>query len=334
MGLTDFFQHGVVDADLRIEAVNGAWPAVELIGNRIERLLAVNRQIRAFGQVLSDKHVDVLVTAALPGAVWIAEVDFDARIGCRPWLLCHRLALVVGQRLAHRLGNAAPLGRKAFQRRRGRGVHHLGKHHQARAVLDQHTQHSHCRAVARPLDEITLPVPGKYPVAGFGRARMDAQHHRQLAPAVFAARTRNALALGAAQTGNQVFAQLPAGHGVGIVVDGLVRDGALGIIRLHALECACGLERRPALGEKVVHHAKEQGVDRPFGATPGLEVLPTGSHTGSPGVVCTIRFRHKGTKVQRSCQLAYRLSSQVMVDAERYRGARCGAQNIAGSSSP
>ena len=48
---------------------------VQFVGNGIQLLLAVHRQVRALGRVLADQAVDVLVAAALPGAVWVAEVD-------------------------------------------------------------------------------------------------------------------------------------------------------------------------------------------------------------------------------------------------------------------
>jgi hypothetical protein len=57
MGFTKFFQHGLVDADRRVEAMDVAWLVVELIGNRIKLRLAVNRQIGALGQVLPDRSV-------------------------------------------------------------------------------------------------------------------------------------------------------------------------------------------------------------------------------------------------------------------------------------
>lgn len=63
------------DFDRAFEVEAFARPDAQLIGNRIQMLLAVDRQVRAFGQVLADQAVDVLVTAALPGAVRIAEID-------------------------------------------------------------------------------------------------------------------------------------------------------------------------------------------------------------------------------------------------------------------
>lgn len=42
-----------------------ALPDIRLIGSHIQLLLAVDRQVRAFGQVVADQPVDVLVATAL-----------------------------------------------------------------------------------------------------------------------------------------------------------------------------------------------------------------------------------------------------------------------------
>lgn len=59
---------------------------IQLIGNRIQMFLAVDRQVRTFGQILADQAADVLVAATQPRAVRITEVD-------RPpifWVICAR----------------------------------------------------------------------------------------------------------------------------------------------------------------------------------------------------------------------------------------------------
>jgi hypothetical protein len=46
-----------------------AWANVHQVSDLIQLLLAVYRQVCAFGQELTDQAVDVLVAAALPRAV-------------------------------------------------------------------------------------------------------------------------------------------------------------------------------------------------------------------------------------------------------------------------
>src|SRR3990167_47873 len=66
IGLIELVQHGLVDADGRVEAVDGARAGVEQVGDRIELLLAADREVRALGQELADQPVGVLAGAALP----------------------------------------------------------------------------------------------------------------------------------------------------------------------------------------------------------------------------------------------------------------------------
>src|SRR3954465_858931 len=52
-----------------------AWSTVELLGDVLEVGGTVHREVAAFGEVLAEQPVGVLVAAALPGAGRVAEVD-------------------------------------------------------------------------------------------------------------------------------------------------------------------------------------------------------------------------------------------------------------------
>src|SRR6266702_8213573 len=52
-----------------------AGPGVQLGGDCLQVLAAVGRQVGALGEVLAQQPVGVLVAAALPGRVRVAEVD-------------------------------------------------------------------------------------------------------------------------------------------------------------------------------------------------------------------------------------------------------------------
>src|SRR5215475_671701 len=69
--LVEGFGGGVV-----AEGFAGA--GVELVGDGVELVLGVGAQVGAFGQVVADQAVGVLVGAALPGRVGVGEVDGDA----------------------------------------------------------------------------------------------------------------------------------------------------------------------------------------------------------------------------------------------------------------
>ena len=297
--MIELVQHGLVDADGRVEAVDGARAVVEQVGDRIELLLAVDREVRALGQELADQPVGVLAGAALPGAVRVAEVHHHAGVDCQLGMARHLLALVVGQGLAHGFGNAAQLGGEAFQGGGSRRIGQLDQHDQARAALDQN---AHRRAIASALDEVALPVAGESPVAGLGRAHMDAQQIGHLAPAVLAPAARHAFGFGTAQTGDQVFAQLAFGHGVDAGVDALVRDGALGFIGPHAFECARDLRGRPSLGQKVPDHAKEHGVGGQLGALSAFEASASSTQAGGAGVICSTGVARRRWSIRPSAK--------------------------------
>ena len=66
-----------------VERMGCAWSVVQAVGDGVEFGLGMSRQVGALGQVLAQQPVGVLAGAALPGAVWIAEVDLDAGVGAK-----------------------------------------------------------------------------------------------------------------------------------------------------------------------------------------------------------------------------------------------------------
>ena len=136
----------------------------------------------AFGEVLTQQAVGVLVAATLPGAVRVAEVDRQAGVDAQLRVLGHLRSLVPGKRAAQLLGQRR-------DRRRDRVTHRLCTvTGQRGAVLDggllsvavhagQVQQHGEpCRALdertdrraAQPEDEIALPMAGNGAFIGFG----------------------------------------------------------------------------------------------------------------------------------------------------------------------
>ena len=61
-------------------------------------------EVRAFGEVLSQQAVGVFVGAALPRALWVAEVDGQASVDAKLCVLSHLCSLVPCQRPAELLG--------------------------------------------------------------------------------------------------------------------------------------------------------------------------------------------------------------------------------------
>src|SRR5262249_18591914 len=78
-------------------AGGAAGAGVELVGDGVEFCLGVGGQVGAFGQVVADQAVGVLVGAALPGGVGVGEVDRDAGGDGEGGVAGHFLAAVPGQ---------------------------------------------------------------------------------------------------------------------------------------------------------------------------------------------------------------------------------------------
>ena len=75
-----------------------ARPLVELTRHFIQMRLAVHRQIGALGKVLPEQAVGILVGAALPRALRVAEVNVDVGCQAKPAVIGKLLATVPGQR--------------------------------------------------------------------------------------------------------------------------------------------------------------------------------------------------------------------------------------------
>ena len=77
-----------------------ARPPVEGAGHGSEFVGAMDAEIGALREVLTQKAIGVLVTATLPGAMRIAEIDLGPGVEAQVPLLRHRRTLIPGQRPA------------------------------------------------------------------------------------------------------------------------------------------------------------------------------------------------------------------------------------------
>ena len=199
-----------------------AGAVVDFIGDGVQLLLAVARQVGAFGQVLAHQAVGVLVAASLPWAVRVAKVHGHAGVDGQLFVQRHLFALVIGERLAHGLGNGTQLVREGLQhmgRAGGLGMRQFDQHEQSAGALDQS---AHGTGIALALDEVAFPVARKLSVLGLWRAHMDAEHVRNLPTPVLAFAAWRSFVAGLVQVGNQFLAQLAHRLGVDAVVDGFV----------------------------------------------------------------------------------------------------------------
>jgi len=73
---------------------------VEGCGDWDEAIGAMPAQVRAFGEVLPQQTVGILIRPSLPWTMGIAEVDRQARVDPELGVLSHLHSLVPGQRFA------------------------------------------------------------------------------------------------------------------------------------------------------------------------------------------------------------------------------------------
>src|SRR4051794_41009977 len=214
-------------------------PAVQRRGHSGKSFRAVHAQVSALGEVLPQQPVGVLVRAALPGAVGIAEVDLHASIDPQLRVLAQLRSLIPGQRASQLFGQGGDRARDGVAHRlspmpgeRGPvlGAHaaamarHAGQVKQdgePRRALHQRAN----RRAAQPHDEVPLPVARHGPIGRLGRTLADQDLGRDAGPAPFAAaRPRHPQGPPGAQAGGQLAAQRPAALHVQGLVDSLVAD--------------------------------------------------------------------------------------------------------------
>src|SRR5215204_6248128 len=94
-------------------------PAVEGDRHGREVVGAVRAEVSALWEVLAQQPVGVLVRAALPGAMRIAEVDLKTGVDPQAGVLAHLGPLIPGQRLPQLLGQRGDRARDGVAHRLG-----------------------------------------------------------------------------------------------------------------------------------------------------------------------------------------------------------------------
>jgi hypothetical protein len=133
--------------------------------------LGVAGQVGAFGQILSDQAVGVLVGASLPGTMRITEVHGDAgRLGEFP-MVGHLLTLIIGQAEAERLGNPLEF---VGEGRQDVGFGRLGVRQpdQDEQPTARFYQGADGAGIPFALDEVTLPVSRKLAILDLRRTQV------------------------------------------------------------------------------------------------------------------------------------------------------------------
>lgn len=158
-----------------------AWSAVETALDPAKICGGDLGQVGAFREVLAQEPVGVLVRAALPRRVGVAEVDGDAGGDGEAHVPGHLGSLVPGDRLAELVGQGgyglAHGGVDAFG---GAAVLQVKEQDQACGALDER---AHGTPAALAQDDVALPVPRDGAVVNLLGALSD--HHHAREPASF-----------------------------------------------------------------------------------------------------------------------------------------------------
>jgi hypothetical protein len=229
-----------------------AWPRIQTISNGIELFLAIDRQVRSLGQILTQQAVGVLTGAPLPGTMRVAEVDAHAGVGRQFGMAGHFLSLVIGQALAQRRTDGIELGCEGCQCRGSSGTFHARQQHQTAGALNEHADRG---LVAGTLDEIAFPVARHDGVSDFRWAHVDADHVRDLTTAVHATTAWQARAVAMTQAGDEFAAEFTPSMGIDDGINRSVGHVELALMRKDPLERSRYPLRRPLPAEHRTHHA-------------------------------------------------------------------------------
>jgi len=102
-----------IDGKGRFPAERFSRPGIERKRDGVKLFLRIDRQVRAFGHVLAQQAIRVLVRPALPRAVWISKVDLYTSALGQDFMAMHFASLVVGHGFAQRGRLAVEHGREA-----------------------------------------------------------------------------------------------------------------------------------------------------------------------------------------------------------------------------
>ncbi len=168
-------------------------------------------KIDALGEVFTDKSIDILDRAALPGAVGIAEVNGDLGGQGKGGVLGHFPTVVVGEGLAQVGGQMLEGADKGARDAGGvLGAAQGYDHHLAGDLLGNDQD---CSAVTGAHDQVCLPVSGKFTALHLGRSFADIDRSGQLAGELaLGPRGRSAFGLLAPQVSDQLISEtVPCG---------------------------------------------------------------------------------------------------------------------------
>ena len=154
------------------------WACVQAMRDGVQLALGITRQVCALGQVLAQETMGVLVGAALPGAVRIGKEDLDREPLGQALMFGHLFPPIIGSGFAQWSGHMSEFLREARAGTPRIRPLHLGQDDQAGGPFHQGADG---RAIARPLDQVALPVARYGAGSHLGRALGNGRHMGDLA---------------------------------------------------------------------------------------------------------------------------------------------------------
>ena len=120
-----------IDFQGRREVETFSWARIESMGNGVQLVLRVARQVRALGQVLAQQAIRILVGAALPWTMRIGNKDLDRKSLGQLRVLGPLFPSVVGQGFPQQGGHMPEFLDEALSGTRGIRPVHPGQDDQA-----------------------------------------------------------------------------------------------------------------------------------------------------------------------------------------------------------
>ncbi len=211
------------------------------------------------GRYWRSRHVRVLIAAALPGRLGIAEVDLDSGRDGEPLMLGHLMTQIPSQRLGQPVRQGAHRCGQCIGDRIGLvvTVGQRDEHQEPGGSLHQGGDRAHVLAE----DQVAFPVSGHRPVLGLCWPLGDVQRVRTPTtpvgqPDSFGPADNPA----GAQVGRQFPAQGTTRLDEQGSVDALVRHLHLRVVGIADLEPASDLLRRPPTPQLLLHHRTQHRV--------------------------------------------------------------------------
>ena len=114
-----------------------SWSGVQPLGNGIQLSLCIGRQVRAFGQILTEQAIGIFIGPSLPRTMWIGKEHLHGQPLGQLLMFGHLLPSIISQRFPQRDRDVSELLDKSVARTLGIRPLQPRQDDQAGGPLDQ-----------------------------------------------------------------------------------------------------------------------------------------------------------------------------------------------------